>query len=915
MTVDRTGKSESKQIPLLTTKLNMPLQHPDLVRRPRLDRPLEEGLRRKLTLVSAPAGFGKTTLLSGWFHQNETRLVWLSLDRGDNDPVRFLAHFITGLQKIDALIGKAALSELQSPQAPPVKVVMANLVNDINAVSEDIAFVLDDYHFISTPEVHDTVEFLLSHMPSIMHLFIATRSDPPIPVARLRCNNQLIELRASDLSFTTDEVDAFLNRMMALRLARSDVLLLGSRCEGWIAGLQLAALSIRGLNDVSGFIKAFAGDDRYIADYLMEEVLGRQPDAIQKFLLKTSILDRLSGSLCDSVTGGADGENVLDELYRANLFIVSLDSSRRWYRYHHLFAELLRQRLPRLEDCTVPDLHLKASEWFERNGLFNEAIDHALKAQDFDQVSQLVEQFAHTVLMKQGETSTILRWLEALPDDMIRRHPRLSLAYAWALFYAFKIDDLEPYLCDAEKALREKPDNDLLAEADAIRATVAVLRGSASRAIALFEQADDRLSGENLAMRGIVSMGLGYARMVSGDMAAAAGNLNEAIGMNEAVGNISIALKAAIFLAHVQFVQGRLKQAGETLKQALQLADRWDLLDAPVMCAAFGGLAELARERNDLPAAAQAASKAVEISRRSGDSLRLWHAYIVMSSVKSSQGNLKGAIDALQKAEDLIGSATSMPLAGTRTAACKIRALLAPYQIGDVDRREPEIMQWVRAFDLKDDWLERAGAIILPGQGNEYEHLTLAGGLIALGELDRASELVAGLREKSEKAGRLRSVIESCVLQAVALRLQDNTEQAVKILGTALLLAEPEGFIRIFTDAGPLVAEVLEAILAAGESDHSHMPAEFPRGYIKKLLLAFKAKAKTQLDEGLIEPLSGREVEVLHLLAARMSNLEIAEQLFISLNTVKTHIKNIISKLGVHGRDQAVARARELGLL
>jgi LuxR family maltose regulon positive regulatory protein len=915
MPLDRAGSSENKQIPLLTTKLTMPLQQPDIISRPRLDRHLEEGLGRRLTLISAPAGFGKTTLLSGWFQRKKARAAWLSLDEGDNDPARFLAHFIAGLQRIDAALGRAALSELQSPQPPPVNAVLANLVNDLSAVAEDFAFVLDDYHFIGARKIHDAIEFLLTHMPEVMHLFIATRSDPPIPVARLRGNNQLVELRASDLSFTTDEVDAFLNRMMALKLSRSDVLLLESRCEGWIAGLQLAALSLKGRSDVSGFIEAFAGDDRYVADYLMEEVLGRQPEAVQNFLLKTSILGRLNGSLCDSVTGSAGGENLLDVLYKANLFIVPLDSSRRWYRYHHLFAELLRLRLPRQKDCTVPDLHLKASRWFERNGLFNEAVDHALKAQDFDQVAHLVEQIAHTVLMKQGETSTILRWLEALPDAMVRRRPRLALAYAWALFYALKIDELEPYLLDAEKALRLHPDNDLLAEADAIRGTRAVLRGGASAAIELFQQAGKRLSAGNLAMRGIVGMGLGYACMVSGDMAAAAESLNEAVAMNEAGGSISIALKAAIFLAHAQLVQGRLEQAGETLGRTLQLAERWDLGNAPVMCAVFGGLAELARERNDLPAAARAVSQAVDISRRSGDSLRIWTAYIVLASVRSSQGNSKGALDALGKAKDIVGSATSMPLAGTRTAACRIRLLLAANTTGAEDRHRPEISRWVRAFDLQDDWLERAGAIILPGHGCEYEHLTLARGLIALGDPDRAAELLAPLGKKSEQAGRLRSFIECSALQAAALHLQDKTEQAVEVLGTALRLAEPEGFVRVFVDAGPVLAEVLEAGLAAMENARSQTRPGFTRGYIKNLLLAFKVKAETGANAGLVEPLSGRETEVLQLLAARMSNLEIAEQLFISLNTVKTHIKNIIGKLGVHGRDQAVARARELGLL
>jgi LuxR family maltose regulon positive regulatory protein len=915
MTSDLDTGKQSSPIPLLTTKLNMPPRRANLVQRPRLEQSLEDGLKRKLTLISAPAGFGKTTLLSDWFHQNETPVVWLSLDRNDNDLTHYLTHLITGLQEIDATIGKAILSELQTPQPPPANTIMTNLVNDIGSLAQDFALVLDDYHFIDAHRVHGVVEFLLDHMPPMMHLFIATRSDPPVPMARMRSNDQLTELRAGDMSFTADEVEVFLNRMMELKLSKSEVSLLETRCEGWIAGLQLAALSLKGRGDVSTFINKFAGDDRHIADYLIEEVLSIQPDATQSFLLKTSILDRMTGSLCDSVTGRRDGESVLDELEKANLFLVPLDNNRRWYRYHHLFADLLCQRLPRLKDCSIPDLHQKASQWFEQNKFTNEAIHHAVKAQDFDRVAGLIEKASHTILMKQGETNTILSWLKAIPYEVIRSRPKLNVAYAWALFYELKIDEIEPRLTDAERAMHTEPDNDALAEVDTIRATVAILKGSSSQAIELFQKATGRLSEANVAMRGIVSLGLGYARMVGGDLSEANHNLDEAVAVNEAAGNISIAIKAAIFLAYVRIVQGRLHQATEALQQVFQLAGRWDLLNAPVMVSAFTGLAELARERNDLLAAAQDASKAVELSKRSGDPLRMWHAYIVLSNVKRAQGVVKGAIEILKKANEIIGSTTSMPLARTRTESCRMRTLLAQNSSDRDVRRIQGIMHWVNTFDLEDDWLERSGAIILPGQGCEFEHLTLARGLIETHELERALELLAGLRDKAEKAGRLREVIENDVLQAVALHMQDRTEQAESALKRALSTAEPEGFVRIFVDAGPLLVEVLETIIDGKEKDRSQTQTEFSRGYVKKLLLAFKAKARTEPDKILVEPLSEREVEVLQLLAARMSNQEIAEQLFISLNTVKTHIKNIISKLGVHNRKQAVSQARELGLL
>ena len=900
-----------ERFPLLKTKLNIPHPRSGAVQRPRLASLLELGFKRKLTLLSAPAGFGKTTLLSDWLHIGDIPAAWVSLDAGDNDFAHFLAYLIGALQMVDAAIGKAALSELQSPQ-PPLAALMTPLVNDICAIPQDIACVLDDYHLISDEKIHGVLEFLLVHMPATLHIFVATRSDPPLDLARMRSNNQLVELRAVDMSFTAEESESFLNRTMGLGLSKDNVLKLEKRTEGWIAGLQLAALSMHGTSDATGAIEAFAGDDSYIADYLMQETLSRQPQAIQSFLLKTSILERMNGPLCNSVTGRSDSEGMLQELARANLFLVALDSKRCWYRYHRLFAELLRKRLPGLEK--VPELHRRASKWFERNGLIHEAIEHGTKAQNIKLVAGLIEGAARTVLMKQGETATVLHWLEAVPEKEIRRNPRLSLAYAWALFYELNTDAVEPHLQNAELALQAPADNDLLAEVDAIRATAAILRGSARQSVEIFEQALERLSDQSIDMHGLVRMGLGYAYMVRGDIKTASTNLTEAARLNEASGNISVALKALCFLAFVRQTQGRLHQASETLQRALRLAAKWELENAPVMHLAHGGLAVLARERNDLAAAADNASRTVELCERSGDSMRLWVGYMLLSITQRAQGLYKAAGGSLQQAQEIIPSA-QLSLARTRTATCRVRFLLEQFQIAGLQCYRQEIEEWVLAFDMGSAWLETAGAIVMPGQACELEHLTKARCLVALGRAREALDLLPGLLAVSKKAGRTSSVLENLIIQVLALEQQSRTAEASDVLRQALELGAPEGFVRIFIDAGPTMAGLLEAISSEMQTGMRNAPTGFSRGYVRKLCLACSVQGRIKEQEGLIDPLSAREMEVLQLLSAGISNREIAEQLFISLNTVKTHVKHINNKLGARVRGQAVERARELGLL
>ena len=539
---------------LLTTKFYVPQTHPNLVPRPRLSERLREGMGRKLTLISAPAGFGKTTLLSEWrmIHlESERALAWVSLDGGDNDPARFLSYLVGALRTVEAGVGEAALVALSSPQPRPIEAVVTALVNDLAAIPRDFALVLDDYHAVEAPPVHDVVGFLIEHMPPQMHLIISSRTDPPLPLARLRARGQLAELRAADLRFTVDEAAAFLNDVMGLALAARDVAALEARTEGWVAGLHLAALSMWGREDAAGFVSAFTGSNRHVLDYLAEEVLERQPEGVRTFLLETSVLDRLSGPLCDVVAGSSDGQEMLEALEKANLFIVPLDDERRWYRYHHLFSDFLRHRLRRIQPDGVLGLHRRAAEWYESHGFVEDAIGHALAAGDEGRAARLVEQNTEAVVMR-SEGATLLRWLEALPEELVRSRPRLSVGYAIASLFGGRLDVVEPLLQDAERALEGSPEvsaesppqtgaggwlADIPGCIAVIRGDLARMRGDVPRATELARRALVRLPERTGYLRSKAAWNLGVTSWMRGDLAAAEGAFDEIVTGNRSANN------------------------------------------------------------------------------------------------------------------------------------------------------------------------------------------------------------------------------------------------------------------------------------------------------------------------------------------------------------------------------------------
>jgi LuxR family maltose regulon positive regulatory protein len=651
-------------IPLLTTKLYIPPARPKLVSRPRLIERLNAGLHRKLTLVSAPAGFGKTTLLSEWTHAGVRSreygvgskeyaserpptpysllptpfFAWISLDESDNDPIYFLAYLIAALQTNETNIGRGVLSALQSPQPPPTEAILTTLINEIAAIPDRIVLVLDDYHLIDAQPIHDALTFLLRHLPPQVHLVIAAREDPPLPLARLRARGQLTELRATDLRFTSSEAAEFLNQVMGLDLSAEDIAALERRTEGWIAGLQLAAISMRGHKDVSGFIQSFTGSHRFVLDYLVEEVLERQSESIQNFLLQTAILDRLTGSLCDTLTGQDNGQATLEKLEHANLFIVPLDEERRWYRYHHLFSDLLRQRLRQTQPEQIPMLHHRASEWCEQNGFTDEAIEYALRGEDFERAADLIEKSVDAIWQRGGHTK-LRRWLAGLPVELVFSKPHLCIFHAWGLFVSGQQDAAEQSLQAAEKALdlslvlspvegsgratetspieRDQPPGPdrkkIQGRAATIRAFMASFRGDVPGIIQYARQALDHLPERDLAWRSSAAIALGDAHSFNGQSMAAYRVRLEALEASRAAGNIYMVLIASMKLAVTMRQQGRLERVIEICQQQLQLANESGLSQTAVVGWLLAIWGEVLAELDDLDRAVHQAIKGVEL--------------------------------------------------------------------------------------------------------------------------------------------------------------------------------------------------------------------------------------------------------------------------------------------------------------
>jgi LuxR family maltose regulon positive regulatory protein len=912
--------------PILATKLYIPPPRPKIVARPALIEKLNDGLSagHKLTLISAPAGFGKTTLLSEWGAGCGWPVAWFSLDEGDNDPVRFLTYLVAALQKIQPNVGEGLLHILQSSQPAPIESILTTILNEIATISDNFIIILDDYHLVDAKAIDNTLTFLLEHLPPLMHLVITTREDPNLPLARLRVRGQLTELRTADLRFSPSETAEFLNQVMGLSLTGENIAALEARTEGWVAGLQLAALSMQGHQDVSGFIQAFAGDHRYIVDYLVEEVLKRQPEPIRNFLLQTAILERLNGSLCEAVTGQPGGKARLETLQRGNFFLIALDDRRHWYRYHHLFADVLQLHLLAEQPDQVPALHQRASDWYGQNGSPTDAIRHALAGGDFERAAGLIE-LAAPAMGRNRQATALLGWLKSLPNELLRARPILSVAYAHLLLDGGQIDGVEERLQDAEwwlDATADKParpgtpspamvvvDDDAfrhLPGAIAVaRAGLALARGNVADTVKYARRVLDLLPEDDHLNRGGTAGFLGLAAWTSGDLEAAHRAFADGMAHLQKAGNISDVIGGAITLADIRLAQGRPREAKRTYEQALQLAMAQG---EPVLRGTadiYVGLAELNSEYNDLRAAIQQLQRSKELGEHTGFAQNRYRRCVVMARIRIAQGDLDGALDLLDEAERLYVSAFSPNVRPIQ--ALKTRVWVA-------QGRLQEALVWAREQGLSaDDDLSYL---------REFEHVTLVRVLLARYKIDHsgssireASGCLERLLKAAQEGGRVGSVIEILGLQALAHQAEGDIPAALKPLQRALTLAEPEGYIRLFLDEGPPMIQLLREA-----ASRRILP-----GYTGKLLAGFEAAGQSSAGEAplrihpasqpMIEPLSQRELEILRLFKTELSGPEIARELVIALSTVRTHTKSIFSKLNVNDRRAAVKRAVELGLI
>ena len=887
-------------VSVLSTKLHLPAPRTKAVARPRLVEKLNEGLQRKLTLVSAPAGFGKTTLVSEWLGEVALPIAWLSLDENDHDLTRFLTYLISALQTIDSGIGENVLGALQSHQPPAVDALLTALLNDLESVSQDFILVLDDYHEVDSKHVDEALLFLVEYLPPQMHLVIASREDPPLPLARLRVKGQLTELRTADLRFTAQEAADFLNQVMGLELSVQDIAMLETRTEGWVAGLQLAALSMQGHADMAGFIQSFTGAHRFVLDYLLEEVLRRQPQAVQQFLLRTSILERLNSALCDAVLANEEtsSQGRLEELERANLFIVPLDGERRWYRYHHLFGDLLRQRLGQNVDfAEEAELHLRASAWFEQNGEMAEAFRHALSAKDQNRAAEVAER-AWLGMDESFQSGQWLGWTKQLAGGVKRLRPVLCVQIAWAYMDAGNVAESEAFLQEAERCLRESPQamivveetqfKNLPARMAIARAYNALTSGESAAAVTFGREALQLIPAENPFMQAQATSLLSGAYWANGELTAAYAAMNHWAEQARMAGNLVFAVMTASGLADILLAQGRLRDARQTYESTLLLAAEFGAQIERFTAHHHLGLALLLNEMLSAEVEGHL-QRGLELGQAVTIPDWTYRRNLAQARLKESAGDFEAALYFFDEAERTYVK-TPIPLTHP-VSALKARVWLKQGQLA-------RAQEWAQSFSA-DDALSFL---------REFEHITFARVLLAAKDVKNAWRFLERLLQAADEGQRIGCLIEILILQALTLHAQGQLSQALLPLKRAVTLAEAEGFARIFDEGKPM--QELLAKLSLTPEGRAH------KGYLQKLSGLFDTPTpKPPRSQPLIDPLSERELEVLTLVAQGLSNTEISEKLFLSLSTVKGHNLRIFNKLQAKSRTDAVARARELGLI
>ncbi len=918
--MSETSQHIASAIPILETKLYAPRWHADLISRPRLIQRFEQGKKQKLILISAPAGFGKSTLLAEHLASQsgaETEVAWVSLDENDNDPILFWTYFFASLRNSFPDASDQALSLLHSAQAAPIETTLTTLINHISQSSIAVNVHLDDLHLVTNTTIVEALGFLLTHMPENMRLYIATRSDPDLPLSRLRARGKLLELKAADLRFTPEETNAFLQQSMSLNLTADQIKSLETRTEGWIAGLQMAALSMQGRSDVDAFVNAFAGDDRFIIDYLLQEVLQSQSSDVRNFLLQSAILDRLSGPLCDAVTGFKESHLLLQQLERNNLFIIPLDEKRQWYRYHHLFADMLLSRLQNEQPQELADLHIKASRWYEGNDLIEKAIEHALAAEDMQHAAELIEPL-WAIMDKRLQSATWMKWALQLPETEVTRRPVINVGIAWAMLDSGELDNIETRLRETEDLLAKMKDpgdpqerrrhgiemtdkkhyHYLPAHIATARAYRAQAMGDSQSTIRYTRQALDHFNEDDHVEYGSASALLGLAYWSSGEMTAAYQTFSNVLDKFAKTDNVLLAIGPLFVLSDIKAAQGYLIQATNQYRQSLEKIYALEDIVLPGTASLHMGLCAVYCEQGEL----FAAKKELETCQALPDNARLpsnaYKLLVTKSLLKEASGQADEAIELLYEAERLYFH-NPMPniysFGGIRT-----RIWLSLDNL-------PEALAWVRSENLSPD--DDISFL------KEYDYVTLSKVFVLRhrhnprkGFAQKALSILDRMLPAAEKEDRIRSIIDILITRALAYRTMDDVEAALPPLERALELAGPQGYQRMFVSESHAMQTLLRHAVGAG------IGGDYARG----LLAAFTDGSPAGIadaDHELANPLTAREIEILRLIAAGMRNQEIADHLFISLSTVKRHIANAYGKLDAGHRTEAIARAKTLKLL
>jgi LuxR family transcriptional regulator, maltose regulon positive regulatory protein len=920
MTKSRTSPSQLgerlERGELLATKVTIPPIRSGWLARSRLVDALNEAMERELILVCTPAGFGKTTTLADWAQSTKWPVAWLCLDTDDSDPVRFWRYVVAALDRAGASVGDRILPLVGGSSAVSSRGLITALVNELEGLPDEFALVLDDYHLIESRSIHEELTYLLSHAPPQLHLIVSTRSDPPLPLARLRARDKLAELRTADLRFTPEESAAFLREVWGLDLPPEALAALETRTEGWAVGLQLAALSLRQRPDPDAFLAAFTGSHRYVLDYLSEEVLEQQPDSVRTFLLQNSILERLSGPLCDAVTGRSDGQAKLEELERANLFLVPLDDQRRWYRFHNLFGDLLRVRLQRGEVGPVSELHRRAAAWFDEHGLIDEAIRHASASEDGFWAAQLVEGHLNEIL-RRGEGVVLERWLSMLPDDVVRSSPALCLARGLIRLHIGELDPVERLVEEAERTFVHAPERrelevpteggmvrEVPAAVSLLRAEIAAARGKADEAAEHARSALVHMDEEEYGPRFWARWLLSCADWTAGRLKAAERGFTELLAEGRAVPAAYPLMSSCYALGQVQRARGKLGGALRTYRDGLRFATEGARTSTFHAAEAHIGLAQVLYERNQLQDALQHVREGIEWSRPVVEFHLPSVGLVTLAWIRQAMGETDGALETMNEADDTESSTDIASLANPAPAE-RARLLL-------LQGRPREAARWAEERGLTEqDEVSYSG---------ERDYLVLARVLLASGDPHRALEILERLDALAESQARKGSLIQIRAVRSQALQSVGDHRGALALLADTLALARPEGYVRVFADQGAPMAALLQSLVrAAHRTRDAAMPSR-TRRHLNLVVRAFgpavrETEKVVRVGNGPVEPLTDRELEVLRLIAAGRKNREIAQDLVVTLDTAKKHVSHIFSKLGAANRAEAVTLARDLGLI